>query len=179
MATTGQILNLRPLGMIFTVLKTSADTGGKSLELHWELLPGCNLEDALVHVHPQAKETYEILEGEMEFWLEDRWVKAQTGDKLEVPSGMTHAFRNTSGQTVRVFNTHQPALRMETYFEEVEKVLAVVTDQGRKPYRKSIRTLLYMSLLQNRFRDEIIARKPPDWLIRILGKLAKALGMKY
>lgn len=179
MVATGQVLNLRPLGMIFTVLKTSADTGGASLELNWELLPGCNLEDALVHVHPQAKETYEILEGEMEFWLENRWVKARTGDKLEVPPGMAHAFRNASGQTVRVFNTHQPALHMEDYFADVEKVLAIVTDQGRKPYRKTPRTLLYMALLQSNYRNEIVARRPPDGLLRVLGKIARLLGMKY
>ena len=63
MATKNQILDMTPLGMKFTVLQNSADTSGQSLDLHWELLPGCNMKDALVHIHSNAIETYEILDG--------------------------------------------------------------------------------------------------------------------
>lgn len=66
MATKNQLLDMTPIGMQFTVLKSSADTGGKSLDLHWDLLPGCNMKDPLVHTHPNAIETYEILEGRMD-----------------------------------------------------------------------------------------------------------------
>lgn len=66
MATKDQILDMTPLGMKFTVLQASSDTGGKSLDLHWELLSKCNMKDPLVPVHPHAIETYEVLEGEME-----------------------------------------------------------------------------------------------------------------
>jgi hypothetical protein len=41
MATKGQLLDMSPVGMKFTVLQSGADTEGKSLDLHWELLPGC------------------------------------------------------------------------------------------------------------------------------------------
>jgi hypothetical protein len=45
MAEKGQILDMTPIGMKFVVMKTSADTQGKLLDLHWELLPGCNMKD--------------------------------------------------------------------------------------------------------------------------------------
>lgn len=61
MATKGQILDMTPVGMKFTVLQSGADTGGKSLDLHWELFPKCNMKDPLVHVHPHAIESYEVL----------------------------------------------------------------------------------------------------------------------
>jgi mannose-6-phosphate isomerase-like protein (cupin superfamily) len=38
---------------------------------------------------------------------------AKAGDKLSVPKGVTHAFRNHTQEIVTVYNTHQPALRME------------------------------------------------------------------
>ena len=69
MAIKNQVLDMTPVGMKFTVLKTSIDTNGKSLDLHWDLLPGCNMKDPLVHVHPNDIETYELLEGEMEFYI--------------------------------------------------------------------------------------------------------------
>src|ERR1700759_5509827 len=108
MATQNQVLDMSPVGMKFTVLKTAADTAGQSLDLHWELLPQCNMKDPLVHIHPDAIETYEVLEGEMEFYIRNKWVPAQKGDRLTVPKGVTHCFRNPTNSIVKVYNTHQP-----------------------------------------------------------------------
>jgi mannose-6-phosphate isomerase-like protein (cupin superfamily) len=177
--TEQKILDLSPLGMKFTVLKDARDTNGQSLDLNWELLPGCNMKDPLVHTHPNAIETYEILDGEMEFFIKDRWVKAKTGDKLSVPKGVTHAFRNPTNKTVKVYNTHQPALKMEEYFEDIEKILDKVTRHRTKDFKMDLNTKLYMGLLMNRYRNDIVAVKPPDFAIRILGFVAKLIGMKY
>ncbi|MBD2703897.1 cupin domain-containing protein [Spirosoma sp. BT702] len=179
MATKGQILDMTPVGMKFTVLQASADTLGKSLDLHWELLPGCNMKDPLVHVHPDAIETYEVLEGDMEFFIKDRWIAASQGDHLSVPKGVTHCFRNPTDKIVRVLNTHQPALKMENYFEDVSKVLDKLTDQGRKRFKMNLRTVLYMSVLMNKYRSEIIAKSPPDVAIKALGWVAKVFGLQY
>lgn len=179
MATKNQVLDMSPVGMIFTVLKSSEDTNGNSLDLHWQLLPGCNMKDPLVHVHPHAIETYEVLEGEMEFYIGDKWIKAVAGDKLAVPEGVTHCFRNPSDALVTVYNTHQPALRMENYFEDVCKVLDKLTGNRARDLKMDLRTKLYMSVLMNNYRQEIIAKKPPDIAIKILGMVSKILGLKY
>ncbi|MDB5240113.1 MAG: Cupin domain protein [Spirosoma sp.] len=179
MATKNQVLDMTPVGMIFTVLQAGADTGGKSLDLHWELLPGCNMKDPLVHTHPHAIETYEVLDGEMEFFVKDKWVRAKKGDKLSVPIGISHAFRNPTENTVTVYNTHQPALRMENYFEDVCKVLDKVTDNRTKDFGMSLKTMLYMSVLMNNYREEIIARRPPDAAIKLLGFVSKLMGINY
>lgn len=179
MATKNQLLDMSPLGMKFTVLQTAADTAGKSLDLHWDLLPGCNMKDPLVHIHPHAIETYEILEGKMEFFVKDKWIKAGKGDKLTVPIGVTHAFRNPTDELVRVYNTHQPAFRMENYFEDVCKVLDKITDNRTKNFRMNLKTMLYMSVLMNNYRNEIIAKDPPDAAIRVLGVVSKLLGLRY
>jgi mannose-6-phosphate isomerase-like protein (cupin superfamily) len=179
MATKNQILDMTPVGMKFTVLQAGADTGGKSLDLHWELLPGCNRKDPLVHVHPHAIETYEVLEGEMEFFIKDKWLTAKKGDKLCVPKGVTHAFRNPTNKIVRVYNTHQPALRMENYFEDVCKVLDKLTRNRTKDFKMNLKTMLYMSVLMNNYREEIIAKNPPDAAIKFLGFISKLIGVKY
>ena len=82
MAKKDQILDMSPIGMVFTVIKSKTDTDGKSLDLHWKLLPKCNMVAPLYHVHPAAIETYHILEGEMEFYVKDKWMKAVKGEKL-------------------------------------------------------------------------------------------------
>lgn len=179
MAIKNQVLDLTPLGMKFTVLQTSIDTCGKSLDLHWDLLPGCNMNDPLVHIHPSAIETYEILEGEMEILIGDEWLTAKKGDMLSIPMGVKHAFRNSSWLMVSVLNTHQPALRMENYFEDVCKVLKKVTVNGEIEFKMNLKTMLYMGVLMGNYRNEIIATSPPDIAIKTLGYFGNLLRLQY
>lgn len=179
MVEKNQILDFMPLGMKFTVLQTSADTDGKSLDLHWDVYPGCNMKDPLIHVHPHAIETYEILEGDMEFFIKDKWIKAKKGDNLTIPIGVAHTFRNPTDKIAKVFNTHQPALKMGEYFEDVSKVLDIVTENKQKGFKMNLKTMLYMGVLMGRYRNDIIAKSPPDFAIKILGFVAKLVGVKY
>ena len=169
---------MTPLGMKFTVLRSGADTGGKSLELHWELLPGCNLKDPLIHTHPNAIETYEVLDGEMEFFIKDKWIPAKKGDNLSVPVGVVHAFRNPTGKVVKVFNTHQPALRMENYFEDACKTIDKLTDNKKKPFKMDLKGMTYFSTLMSKYRNEIVAKDPPDVAVRFLGFIGRLIGIK-
>ncbi|MBK8611474.1 MAG: cupin domain-containing protein [Chitinophagaceae bacterium] len=179
MTNLNKTLDMTPLGMRFRVIKNSAQTNGRSLDLHWELLPGCNMKDPLVHKHPNAIETYEILDGEMEFFIKDKWVTAKKGDKLSVPIGITHAFRNPTNKIVTVYNTHQPALNMEEYFEDVCRVLDKVTDNRTQTFKMNLKAKLYLGVLMSHYRNDIIAINPPDLAVRILGHLGKLMGIKY
>ncbi|HET9825606.1 MAG TPA: cupin domain-containing protein [Chitinophagaceae bacterium] len=170
---------MTPIGMKFTVLRASADTGGRSLNLHWELLPYCNMKDPLIHVDPHAVETYDILEGEMEFFITDKWLRAKKGDKIAIPKGVTHAFRNPTKKIVTVYNTHQPAFKMENYFEDACKVLDKLTDNRTKDFKMNLKAKLYMSVLMNNYRNEIIATSSPDIAIRVLYAIGKAMRIKY
>ncbi len=180
MVAKDEILDLSPLGMIFTVVKSKNDTDGKSLDLTWEVLPQCNMKDPLYHIHPEAIETYQILEGEMEFYVKDKWIKAVKGDKLTVEKGVNHTFRNPTDNIARVYNTHEPAFDMESYFEDVSKVLKLASNNGTKPVSmKNPKTMLLFGVLMNNYRKEIIAVKPPDFLVRNVGRLAKFIGVDY
>lgn len=179
MATKNQLLDMTPLGMKFTVMQSSADTSGKSLELHWDLLPGCNMKEPLIHTHPNAIETYEILEGEMEFFIKDKWVPAKKGDHITVEKGVTHGFRNPTDKLVKVFNTHQPALAMENYFEDACKVLDKLTNDRKEQFKMNMKARLYMSVLMNKYRNDIIAKSPPDFAIKFLGFIGKLMNVTY
>ncbi len=174
------LLDMSPIGMIFRVVKSKEDTDGKSLDLEWEILPQCNMVDPLYHVHPEAIETYHILEGEMEFFIGDKWITAKTGDRLVVEKGVKHAFRNPTSQVVRLYNTHEPALAMEAYFRDVVQVVHLTKNpKSQKVSMKNIKTLLHFGRLMMNYRKEIIAVDPPDFAVKILGLLAKLLGMDY
>ena len=180
MQKAGQVLDMSPLGMIFTVVKSAEDTNGASLDLHWRLLPKCNMVDPLYHIHPEAIETYHVLKGEMEFYVKDKWIEAKAGDKLTVEKGVKHAFRVPGDEEVEVYNTHEPAFSMGEYFEDVVKVLDHASrGKTKEVSMKDIKTLLHFGVLMNNYRKEIIAVDPPDVLVRILGKLGHLFGFDY
>ncbi len=179
MATKNQLLDMTPLGMRFTVLNASADTDGKSLDLAWEILPGCNMKDPFVHIHPHAIETYEILEGEMEFFVKDNWVTAKRGEKLLVEKGVLHSFRNATDKVAKVFNTHQPALKMENYFEGVCKAINELTNNGKKELKMNLRGKIYFCSLMDQYRNEIIAKSPPSFIIKIFGFIGRLKGLRF
>ena len=161
------------------MVRNAAATNGQSLDLEWELLPQCNMKDPLFHTHPNAIETYEILEGNMEFFVKDKWLPAKKGDKLTVPKGVAHTFRNPTDKIVKVYNTHQPALRMEAYFEDVVKVLDKVTNKRTEDFKMNLNAKLYLGALMSNYRNDIIAVRPPDFVVRLLGLIGKLIGIKY
>lgn len=180
MKTEKKIIDISPMGPIMTVIRNATDTNGESLDLEWEVPPYLNMElDPFFHKHPNAIETYEILEGEMEFFVNDKWYTAIKGDKLSVPKGVTHMFRNPTDKTAKVYNTHQPALRMEEFFEDGEKFLNRITNNGTKEFKLNLKAKLHMSVVANKYRNEIIAVKPPDFALRFLGVIGKLMGIKY
>lgn len=171
---------MSPIGMIFRVVKSKEDTGGKSLDLEWEILPQCNMVDPLYHVHPEAIETYHLLDGEMEFYIKDKWITAKTGDRLVVDKGVKHAFRNPTNKVVRLYNTHEPAFEMEAYFRDVVKVVHLTkSSKTQQVSMKNLRTLIHFGRLMMNYRKEIVAVSPPDFAVRFLGFLARILGMDY
>jgi len=173
MAVKNQVFDMTPLGMKFTVLKSSEDTHGKSLDLQWEVLPGCGMKHALVHSHPNAKETYEVLEGEVEFFVKDEWIRARKGDRFILSQGIAHSFRNPNRKTATLFNSREPALEMENYFEDVCKLINKLTHNGKKKLRMNLRTKKLMTELMNDYKNEIVPEYAPGVLVIMLTRFKK------
>jgi mannose-6-phosphate isomerase-like protein (cupin superfamily) len=174
------IIDIRPMGPIMTIVKTAADTNGASLEMEWEVPARLNMEEEpFFHTHPHAIETYEMREGEMEFFVDDRWIRAKKGDKLTVPIGVKHMFRNPTNHVAKVYNTHQPALNMQAFFEDGEKFLLRMTDNRTTPFKLNFKAKMHMSVVLLKYRKEIIGVQPPDIALRILGLIGKWCGIKY
>jgi hypothetical protein len=68
---------------------------------------------------------------------------------------------------------------MENYFEDVCKVLDKLTDKRTKDFKMNLKAMLYMSILMNSYRNEIIAKNPPDAAIKVLGLFGKLAGIRY
>jgi quercetin dioxygenase-like cupin family protein len=90
-----------------TFVKVSAeDTGGAYTLMEDNLKPGFALG---LHRHDFHAETFYVLEGPIDFYVNDEWISAEAGACIHVPPGAPHACRLPAGSTGRMLMIYQPA----------------------------------------------------------------------
>jgi len=156
------------------IVKTSKDTGGKSLEMEWTLSP--NSGGTPVHIHPAAIETYEILSGTLEVFKKDEWITAGAGEKITIEKGEPHTFRNTTNEFVRVYNTHEPAMEFENFFKGLHKFAkSGLVKNGRMNFK----SIAGISTLWTNYPKEIVSVKPPLLVMKLMAAYGRLTGMNF
>ena len=90
-----------------TFVKVSAsDTGGAYTLMEDNLKATFALG---LHRHDHHAETFYILEGVLDFYVDGEWLKAEAGSTLHVPPGVPHACRVADATPARMLMIFQPA----------------------------------------------------------------------
>ena len=105
-----------------TVIKAS--TPELSL-LEVEVEPGGSVD---LHFHKRQSDSFYVLEGEIEFQVGERTIRAPAGSFVLSPPGVVHLFRNVSDSTVRLLNIHVPG-----GFAEYRRELDALSAAGTEP----------------------------------------------
>jgi mannose-6-phosphate isomerase-like protein (cupin superfamily) len=176
MLAPNQTLDMTPIGAVFHVAKTSQETNGQSLEMQWELLPMSG--GTPVHIHPSAKETYKVIEGQLEINVDGKWTLLQKGEELTVPEGIPHTFRNPSSSVARVYNIHSPAMRFDEYFEGLYNIIEKLSGRGKEKLKMNLNTVTHLSMLMKKYKEEIVSVNPPNFVVSLLNRVGKIRGIK-
>lgn len=174
MAFAGQILDNPISGERFTFVKTSADTDGELLVFDLELSPDGHVPGA--HVHPLQEEHFEVMQGTMKFRKGLKTITARAGDKVVVPRGKVHRFKNAGPSPAQVRVEVRPALRMEELFET-----AVGLARAGRTTTRGMPYPLDLALFMHEFEAEVRAPFAPAPLARMvmapLAWLARRRGL--
>jgi|SRR5678810_595756 quercetin dioxygenase-like cupin family protein len=127
-----------------------------------------------LHSHPRQQEIYEVKEGELELYLNDRWNTVKAGEQVLIPQASKHAFRNTRTQKVVALNKHIPGLRTEEYFETLQRLISEGKITGITGFRNSI----YLSLHSVKYTDVLRVYQPPNALIKVGAIIGEIFGYK-
>jgi mannose-6-phosphate isomerase-like protein (cupin superfamily) len=171
MLKSGDVLDLGPLDTVFHIKKTAAETNGRSLEMEWELGP--HTGGTPVHIHPEAIETYEVLQGQLDVYVAGDWRTLRVGESISVDKAVPHTFRNASDETTRVYNTHQPAMQFDRYFARLHKL---VNSGVVKSDKMTLKALLHLSILMTSYPGEIRSVQPPYAVMRVFASVGRLLG---
>jgi len=83
-----------------------------------------------IHSHVD-RETFYILDGELEGLRGDRWVRLVDGDVFDVPGDLRHGFRNVSGTPVSLLFV--TTMRMGRFFRDLGRPAATVAEGPPTP----------------------------------------------
>lgn len=62
-----------------------------------------------LHRHDHHAETFYILEGSIDFYIDGEWIEATPGTTLHVPPGVPHACRVADGEPAKMLMIFQPS----------------------------------------------------------------------
>jgi quercetin dioxygenase-like cupin family protein len=100
-------------------LVTGEDTKHTSM-FDWTMPPRFSTG---LHVHRTQEETFYVLDGECDWQVGDRRIRATPGTFLFVPPGVPHNIANATDKPARVLMTVSPPGH-ENYFEELAKAVS-------------------------------------------------------
>jgi len=176
MLKVGDVLDLGPLGLKFYIKKTAAETNGQSFEMDMELVP--QTDAGIIHIHPHAIESYEVLQGKFDVYINGDWKTLSVGEKAVVDKGVPHTFRNASNEITRVYNSHQPPMRFDQFFEALHKLANSGVSNSRQRRQRTLKALLYVSVVYTGYLDEIQSVRPPSAIMQVFGFMGRLLGYK-
>ena len=95
---------------------TAGQTGGAYSLFEEAVQPG---EGASPHIHHREDECFYVVEGEIEFRLNEEIVATTSGSVVYVPRGTVHAFTNTGEKPARILDLLTPGGARERLLEEI------------------------------------------------------------
>jgi quercetin dioxygenase-like cupin family protein len=115
MAKSGQIIENPMIGDRIIFRKTTQDTNGETLEFEMFVKPGAT--GPPLHIHPNSKEAFRVLEGKLDAAVDGRTLSLGDGESFVVEAGIPHTWWNSGEGEAHVLVQFSPASRMETFLE--------------------------------------------------------------
>jgi mannose-6-phosphate isomerase-like protein (cupin superfamily) len=162
------------VGLTFIITKSTADTAGEYVEIEGSMR--AHSDGPPVHIHPHQEETYQVVSGTADVFLNGRWHQVQAGESLTVPRGAPHTIKNGHDEDVRAMNWHRPAMRFEDFSRTFHRLATSGRIKSLPP--KDPSSLIYAAMLFTEYEDTQIVVKPPAFILRLLAFVGRRLGYR-
>lgn len=174
MPAKGQILTNPLTGDTFEFLETSGDTNGERVTIRSTL----KRKGMIVpnHVHVLQDESFEVLSGELTYFLDGTLSKAAAGDRITLFKNKAHNHFNMSDEPVTYIHTVSPALDFEYL---VENLVGLASD-GKMPNGKAglIQELVTLKYLDSKTFLASIPIGIQKAMMNVVGPIGRQLGYR-
>jgi len=167
-------IDFRPgMDMRWEILRNGEDTDGEVLEADAWLGP--HAPSPPVHVHDNAEDSFEILEGRLDVKLDGSWRTYGPGERAAAAPGVRHTLRNSHGEPVRFINRHRPAADYEAFFRDMASLTSTQRMGAGTPH--SPRQAIYTAMLFTAHPTAIRTSRLQRFAFASLSGVGGMLGM--
>jgi quercetin dioxygenase-like cupin family protein len=164
MGRAGDVYEM-PDGAQYILRTPGAEVDGEYVEFEWLFPAGVFAPPP--HIHPGQVEEYEVLDGEFEVLVGEKWTTLREGESASVPVGVNHTFRSPE-RPVHIRNFHRPALGFEEFIERMHATVTAAKLRPRDP-----RLPLYLAQVWRDYPETLQASRTRE---RVGMSAAAALG---
>ncbi len=159
--------------MVWDIVRNGQDTDGEVLEANTWLGP--HTASPPVHVHDNAEDSFEVLEGRLDVKLDGTWRTYGPGELAAAPPGHKHTLRNSHDEPVRLINRHRPAADFEGFFRDMASLAS--TGRMGSGVPRSPRQAIYAAMLFQAHPTAIRMSGLQRFAFASLSGLGRMLGM--
>lgn len=168
-------IDFRPgMDMYWDVVRDGSDTDGAVLEVNGWLGP--HQPSPPVHVHDDAEDSFEIVEGRLDVKLEGTWRTYGPGEHAAATPGLRHTLRNTHDEPVTFINRHRPAADYEGFFRDMAALASTGRMGAGAP--RNPRQAIYAAMLFRAHPTAIRTSRLQRFAFASLSGLGRMLGMR-
>ncbi len=172
--TVTRRIDFRPgQDLYWEILRNGEDTDGEVLEADSWLGP--HTHSPPVHVHDNAEDSFEILEGRLDVKLDGGWHTFGPGERAAAAPGVRHTLRNSHDEPVRFVNSHRPALDFEGFFIDIASLTSTGRMGAGTPH--SPRQAIYAAMLFTAHPTAIRTSRLQRFAFASVSRLGRILGM--
>jgi quercetin dioxygenase-like cupin family protein len=162
------------MGMRWEITQSTRETAGEAFESTNWLDP--QMRRPPPHVHPNSEESFEVLEGSLDVFVDGKWTTLGPGETASVPAGVAHTLRNASDAPAKTITRIRPAGDSEAFFRHMHRLIQEGKLKRLPP--KEPRSAMYAAMLFGRYPDEIRPTGPLNGVFKALALCGKTLGFK-
>ena len=161
------------MDMYWDIVRNGEDTDGELLEVNGWLGP--HQPSPPVHVHDNAEDSFEIVEGRLDVMVDGTWCTYGPGERAAAAPGLRHTLRNPHDQPVKFINRHRPALDYEAFFRDTASLTSTGRMGSGAPHSR--RQAIYGAMLFEAHPTAIRLSRPQRSAIASVSALGRMLGM--
>jgi quercetin dioxygenase-like cupin family protein len=159
------------MGMRWEITRTTEETSGELFEsTNWL---DARLQGPPVHMHPNADESFEVIEGSFEVFKNGTWTTLSPGETATFTAGVPHTFRNAGDEPAKIVTRIRPAGRSEAFFRDIHR--GIHSGKVKRLPPNGPRAAIYAALLYERYPDEIRPTGALKVVFKALALVGKAL----
>jgi len=127
-----------------------------------------------IHKHSVQEEVFTVLEGELDIYKEDKWIKVEKGVSIHIPKNVAHTYKNSSHEACYFRYVITPKGSFTSMMQDFERLIK----NGKLRSTKDLKSVIYLSMVFRKYKDSVSSVVPPNFIMTLMAGIGKLLGFR-